>query len=1138
MLSTPGASQRPQRPSIQINPFTPLSDLYSDARLHGYQGSTRTVRFPGAAASSGGSIAKSEDGERCVVAGKESLRILRVSDSQTSLNPDHKFSLGRGGHRIDASRNLWTGSGLKMESTSTDVAWGRGSYDNKILTSARNGELIVWDLNKLGPSKYERRIRLHFRSIHVLAYSPIVANYCMTGSADGDIRVWDLRDMRNSVIRLHHPTSVRTAAFSCSQACPVHAVVGLDNGSLYRYDFSMGSKGQLDRLPVAHSGPILALDWCSPEGGGPSAGGWIASGSMDWTVKVWDLTGPHIERTPIYTLATQFPVRRVRWRPGYECELAIVSNAEFGAGSISDVSASGSVADVEFEKPEVAPVKRRTDIGDPVEIWDVRRGYIAKWLVGGSAIEGGVTDVEFRDSHALWTQHSSGTFAQLDLRYSYRPLDAVPRHAASWTISDTLAFVVDRKSMWEVPYDDLDPKARQPGPTPRMKALGDKPFKPIVQSVGTHVFDPSHQGSDRFCVLAKGYVFDGSDKMKLCENNAQIALQVEHRQVFQMWCLLRSLFTPTPTSPDTSRPTTPPLSPLPLSSRILPHSHSVSPAVPGSTHSVSPSVLHPSLDTQRSDSISTSHSSYPASVDSPYPVASASSSNSPSPQRVSSATQVTTSPLSVLSTPSTTSPRSPSLFPRHPSSSAFFPNRARGLASFRRLSVSTPSPSSDNNSSPSLRHIGEGTLDDSDSGSESDISSLPSASALSPTAQAHGRTAPSIPQAHPSPLSRVAAASQQMWTEDEREVDDDSPSPASSETDSDGATAPKRIRARSLSLRRRAATRGRSSTTVVSPNPELTVAALERPGSRSSMRTVTAHDDADYEHVAPSAPQTGTPRVASAGMSDGLFGSSTDPHHANSLALATQDVYVRNSVRRRVEEVKEAIRGALLEALEEYAEVGDVQTCAMMALIASTELQIGQQRAQMFVEAYIELLMRTRLHTTAAYLRKNSVLPDIRAVTNLQTTVYMSCGRCGKPILAQQVGSMCANCKSPAARCSICHLPVKSMLFHCTVCSHGGHQACYRRFYAEMPLVVLPTPHPPSPASPLIKQPVPPPPDRSASRSKDRGGDDVADIALDHSFDASTIVPPTPRPLMGHSCAAGCGHICWVANFRDDAEKV
>ncbi|KAI0255356.1 hypothetical protein BJV78DRAFT_1273608 [Lactifluus subvellereus] len=1068
MLSTPGASQRPQRPSIHINPLTSLSDLYIDARLQGYQGPTRTVRLPGAAASGGGTIAKSEDGERCVVAGKESLRILRVSDSQTSLNPDHKSSVGRGGHRIDASRNLWTGSGLKMESVSTDVAWGRGSYDNKILTSARNGELIMWDLNKIGPSKYERRTRLHLRSIHVLAYSPIVANYCMTGSADGDIRVWDLRDMRNSVIRLHHPTSVRTAAFSCSQACPVHAVVGLDNGSLYRYDFSMGSKGQLDRLPVAHTGPILALD---------CGGGWIASGSLDWTVKVWDLTGPHFECP--YTLATQFPVRRVRWRPGYECELAIVSNAEFGTGPMSDISDSGAVTDVDLEKPELAPAKRRTDIGDPVGIWDVRRGHIAKWLVGGSAIEGGVTDIEFRDSHALWAQHPSGTFAQLDLRISYRPLDAVPRLAASWTASNSLTFVVDKKSTWEVPYDDLDLKARPLGPTPKLKALGDKPYKPIVQSVGTHVFDPSHQDSDRFSILAKGYIFDGSDKIRICEINAQVALQVDHHQVFQMWCLLRSLVPPASASPETSRPPTPPLSPLPLSSHILPHSHSAPPAIPAFANVLSSSASIPSPDTSR--------------------VASASPSHSP-------ATQVTTSPQPVLSTPSTTS--------THPSA-AFLANRPRGMTSFRRLSITTPSPSPiDNNSSPSLRHIGEGALDDSDSsGSESDISSLPSASALSPTAQT----------AHPSPLSRVAAAGQQTWTEDEGEFDDDSPSPASSETDSDDETAPKRIRARSLSLRRRAATRSRSATMAAPPTP---APAPVRPGSRSSTRTVTAHDEADHEHLQ-SAPPDGASRVASAGMSDGLFGSGTDPH-AN--ALDAQDVYVHDSVRRRVAEVREAIRGALREALEEYAEAGDVQTCAMMALVASTELRMGQRRALSFVEAYIDLLMRMKLHTTAAYLRKHSVLPDIRSATNLQTTVYMSCGRCGKAILAQQGGSMCANCRSPAAQCSICHLPVKTILFQCAVCSHGGHQDCYTRFYAEMPLIPLPTPQPPSPASPLKLLHHPPPPDH-------RRSDDAADLVPDHSFDTSTTVLHVPRQLMGHLCAAGCGHVCWVANFREDAEK-
>jgi WD repeat-containing protein 24 len=65
------------------------------------------------------------------------------------------------------------------------------------------------------------------------------------------------------------------------------------------------------------------------------------------------------------------------------------------------------------------------------------------------------TDIEFRDSHALWVQHSSGTFAQLDLRNSYRPLDAVPSLAASWAVSDSLAFVTDKKIPWEVPYDDM-----------------------------------------------------------------------------------------------------------------------------------------------------------------------------------------------------------------------------------------------------------------------------------------------------------------------------------------------------------------------------------------------------------------------------------------------------------------------------------------------------------------------------------------------------------------------------------------------------------------------------------------------------------------------------------------------------------
>lgn len=123
--------------------------------------------------------------------------------------------------------------------------------------------------------------------------------------------------------------------------------------------------------------------------------------------------------------------------------------------------------------------------------------------------------------------------------------------------------------------------------------------------------------------------------------------------------------------------------------------------------------------------------------------------------------------------------------------------------------------------------------------------------------------------------------------------------------------------------------------------------------------------------------------------------------------------------------------------------------------------------------------------------------------------------------------------KQSTRKLILSHLPVKSMLFQCAICSHGGHQACYRRFYAEIPLALLPAPQAPSPGSPMK---FPPRLYRSASvsRSKDRECDDATDIVVaDDSFDTSTVTP-APRQLMGHPCAAGCGHFCWVANFRED----
>ncbi|KAI0819575.1 hypothetical protein BC628DRAFT_1491791 [Trametes gibbosa] len=1221
-----------------------LPEVYSDAREHGYTGPTRHVRLPRATSHGGGSIAKSEDGVRSVVAGREceySLRILHVYEASTSGSStptEHKSVTGRGGHRIEASRNYWDTSGLKVDSSSTDVAWCHGAFSNKILTSARNGELIMWDINKNGPSKYERRTRGHARSIHVLQYSPILQCYCMTGSADGDLRIWDIRDMTKSIMRIHHLAAIRAVAFSPVSSQSRHVVAALDNGSIYRWDLNMGQRGQLDRISVAHSGPILSLDWLPPSTPAPSmlpstrqpgsstwygaideilpsaptmsgppasdgdksGPGWIISGGMDRCVKVWDLTTPpsrsRTPHQPAYTLHTSFPVRRVLWRPGYECELAIVSNADFGiapdfghgalpsgpssanVGLSSGVTTAHSSPRIQTahlggtESPgtpgERAKSLTRTDGSDPVEIWDVRSGYIAKWVVNGSAVEGGVTDIDFGDSHALWAVHQSGTFSQLDLRQSRKPLDAIPRSAISWHTAGPITFVTDRPKRWEVPYDDVDPNAaKEKAP---MKRLGDPPLRPMTQCIGTYVPEGVEEDLDTITKLARGYMYEGNEKAHICAYNAEVALDVGEHEAAQTWFLLESLLI------DLSMPPTPPLSP-PASTHSLPHSVSA-PATTPTTHPVSSSTTLPqrAMPTDLShlpiqkDSSPGSRSKY---SDERY---TRSKSSHRSPHGGTPTSSTASSPRKV----STTLPTVPAAIFARRESGAGLPTPIRPhLQTPRRQSFGTQSILSGHSESPSeslrnsFRHVGEGALDDSDSSEDASdhevtegrddarahsdrdgetithSTSVPTSGSAFASTSSPSRT-PSVSSAflhrsktaQPSPLSHVAG--KQAWTEDEKE-DEDTPSPAStSEESSEGeegdeyevsgderaiASTPASAlgsqrtstarRARRGSARERKRSRNSTVASFVatipapmiapppsplaqSPNPRRLVARQE---STSSVRTVTTDvplgamfSRADVggalrkeETVRDlSRGRPGSIRVSSshrnARTRSEAFSADLMPNSSRAGSFVASVQTPLHNARTSSDQTKAAIREAedrlrqlgwetMRERFEKYADQGDITMCAVMAIVVPEELKVTKSRVARFVEAYIDILTRLRLHACAAYLRKFVPAEDIRALTALQPTIYTSCGKCRKAILLPG-GSMarggkssgnyafCSSCKGTATKCSICYLPVRESLSQCPICLHGGHRECYRAYYERLPPVDM-TPPPQSSSS-------------------------------------------------------------------------
>lgn len=178
--------------------------------------------------------------------------------------------------------------------------------------------------------------------------------------------------------------------------------------------------------------------------------------------------------------------------------------------------------------------------------------------------------------------------------------------------------------------------------------------------------------------------------------------------------------------------------------------------------------------------------------------------------------------------------------------------RPRLGSAFRRPSFATSSihstksesPSDSTKSHTSLRYIGEGALDDSDS-SGSDIEEKTDAGESSKNHSDEERQVPRAPRSpylYPrngtstkSPLSHVVG--QQAWSEDEREEDGYSPSPASSESESSDSSSSRGP----SKTRRRISGRGSKSRSRSSTVASLMVSShrLERRSSQSSIRTVT-----------------------------------------------------------------------------------------------------------------------------------------------------------------------------------------------------------------------------------------------------------------------------------------------------------
>ena len=355
-------------------------------------------------------------------------------------------------------------------------------------------------------------------------------------------------------------------------------------------------------------------------------------------------------------------------------------------------------------------------------------------------------------------------------------------------------------------------------------------------------------------------------------------------------------------------------------------------------------------------------------------LASGHSNGSPSRPESGHPTPVSSNPNSphrtTIALPSNTpAPRHPSIVvDRRGSTAGLSLNTRRGSSYSHaqgRPSISlseSPSESMRNSSHSSHRHVGEGALDDSDSSdSARGDSDSDEETGLMPLISPYQATR--VIPTTPSPLSHVAG--RQRWTEDELDDDKDesSPSPGSTDTESDGSSS-----GEITSRKKRPGLSRRNSLKKNTRSRSSTVASLAAPSFLQIRATSQVKQESQNIIKTPIVGDTsgGEPEETMAHMKGRNNISNITPEskkRQRSKALSSE--YVSNIPDKKMsekrksrilsEEEKFRMMGwdVLKDALERFSEGGDVQMCAMLSAVASTELEIGKKSMVRYLEAYI-----------------------------------------------------------------------------------------------------------------------------------------------------------------------------------------
>ena len=344
-------------------------------------------------------IAINEEGTHALVGGKEIFKTIRVEDGSCAEDLNLRSAI---------RSNPVQASGQKRQVYSidiADVAWAKGDCGNYVAAATSSGKIILYDLGHAGMPAAQ--LYEHFRQVHKVTFNPHRGNLLLSGSQDGTVRLWDLRDVRDvrqaSTLKSKHKYSGQSDGVRDVKWSPTDGVdfaFGTDSGWIQRWDMRNLKQAKI-KIP-AHTTTCNTIDW-HPDGKH------IVSAGSDKIVRVWDFSVSRRQKAS-WEIRTPYPVLNARWRPSCESALYFDNGAR-----------------------QCAQLVTAYDQAHPMlHIWDFRRPALPFREI--APYNSSPTDLLWHSQDLLWTVGKEGVFLQSDIQHASKIVDKrnLQAVAVSW----------------------------------------------------------------------------------------------------------------------------------------------------------------------------------------------------------------------------------------------------------------------------------------------------------------------------------------------------------------------------------------------------------------------------------------------------------------------------------------------------------------------------------------------------------------------------------------------------------------------------------------------------------------------------------------------------------------------------------